>query len=168
MLFLSAYLVKKRPNMISEKVTVGNDKIFILIAPGFEEGPTIYCLAHLREAGLPVSLVSRTSGAVRGQHGLMILPDQTLAQTMSVKPRMVLIPGGRQCLAALAADPRVHELLKATLCNKGYIAAALKRHSLLTSDGFNLFMESSNFIPQEEQPIEAFANQLLVLTQVYS
>ena len=154
--------------MVSEKVTVGSDKIFILLAPGFEEGPTIYCLARLREAGLPVSLVSRTSGMVRGQHGLMVRPDQTLAQIISIKPRMVLIPGGRQCLAALAADPRVHELLKSTLCNEGYIAAAMKSQFLSTSDGFNLFMESDHFIPQEEQSVENFAEHLLVLTQVYN
>jgi hypothetical protein len=167
MLFLNTYPIQKETNMISEKIPVGSDKIFILLAPGFEEGPTIYCLAHLREAGLPVSLVSRTSGIVRGQHGLMVRPDQTLAQTMSTKPRMVLLPGGRQCLAALAADPRVHELLKTTLCNKGYIAAAMKRQSLAASDGFTIFSENSNFIPQEDRPIEEFADQLLVLSQVY-
>lgn len=98
----------------------------------------------------------------------MVLPDQTLAQTVSIKPRMVLIPGGRQCLAALAADPRVHELLQATLCNKGYIAAAMSSQSLLTSDSFNLFVENEHFISQGAQPIETFAGQLLLLSQVYS
>ncbi|MFZ0547044.1 MAG: DJ-1/PfpI family protein [Candidatus Promineifilaceae bacterium] len=153
--------------MISEKKMIENDKIFILLAPGFEEGIVIYCLAHLREAGLPVSLVGLTSGMVRGQHGLMVRPDQTVARAASTKPRIVLIPGGRQCLAGLSADPRIHELLEATVYNEGRIAAAMKSQELISSNGFAALIDSGYFISQENQTVETFADQLLALGQVY-
>lgn len=104
--------------------------VVVLIATGFDELEVAGCLHPLREAGLRVALVGLTSGIIFGQHGLRVLPDVTLGQFHAAQwpPRLLVIPGGSGHAAALVADPRVHQLLQATLARQGQVAVWATAH----------------------------------------
>lgn len=141
-----------------------NNKVLILLAPGFEEKTTIYLLDHIREAGLPVSLVSLTAGLVTGLHGLSVRPDCSLEQLTTRTPhRLIIVPGGRQCTSSLVTDPRVHQLLEVTLKNDGFVAATLTAEPLLMQVGIPAPSDKPRFIPQKDIEVEEFANLLINL-----
>lgn len=137
-------------------------KVLILVAPGFEERGVVYTLVTLREAGLPVSLVSLSSGLISGLHGLTIRPDYTMEQVVPDMPgRMVIIPDGQQCVSSLLADPRVHRLMDATVHREGYVATMLVAGQLLAQAGIPRDGASPHFIDQKDLSIPDFTNQLL-------
>lgn len=132
-------------------------KVFILLAPGFEEGTAIYCLAQLREAGVPVSLVGASAGLISGAHGVTVQPDATLRKVTAVSPpKLILIPDGKQAVTTLLSDPRVHQLFVATTENDGRIAAMPVAASMLEE----LITEIS-LIVQANDSLNKFTNQLI-------
>lgn len=139
-------------------------KVIILIAPGFEERGVVYFLAGLREAGLPVSLVSLSAGLVTGLHGLPVRPDYTMEQLIPDLPgRMVIIPDGQQCVSALLADPRVHRLLDSTVRDEGHVATTILAGQLLAQAGIPANGAAARFVSQGDQGIADFTNQLINL-----
>ncbi len=150
--------------MIIQQTQLNSGKVIILVASGFEEGATIYCLDRLREAGIPVSLVSVSAGLISGSHGVAVRPDCTLGQlTMSPPPKIVLIPDGKKSVSALLADPRVHRLLAATIENDGTIAAMPAAAAMLggmESEGETIV---SSIITQSNASLDEFADQIINL-----
>lgn len=141
-----------------------NNKVLILLAPGFEEITTVYLLTHMREAGLSVSLISLTAGLVTGHHGLAVRPDYSLEQLNTKPPsQLLIVPGGRECTSALVTDPRVHQLIDTTLNNNGYVAATLTAEAFLTQMGISTLRDNPNFIQQENMEIESFTKLLVNL-----
>ena len=100
----------------------------ILLADGFEETDAIVVLGLLRQAGLCVKSLGLTSGLICSAHGVCILPDLTFDDldrlTEATAIRMVILPEGRNGLARLEADPRVHRLLRQVAAERGYIATS--------------------------------------------
>lgn len=136
-----------------------NGEVFILLAPGFEEGSAIYCLDRLREAGILVSLVGLSAGLISGAHGVTVRPDRTLGQTSTLTPPyMVLVPDGKKSVTALLADPRVHRLLTATIENNGNIAAMPAAAAMLENGGIGLKIPP--LIPFTGS-LDEFASQLI-------
>lgn len=149
--------------MSTYQYTPGN-RVFVLLAPGFEEGPAIYCLDRMREKGLPVSLVSLSAGLVNGLHGVAVRPDYTLDQLLPGTPcRLVIVPGGRQCVASLIADPRVHQLFDATLENEGFLAAMDSAEPLLAQIGISTTIFPSRFVSQQNMGVDEFSTRLIDL-----
>lgn len=99
--------------------------MLVIVADGFEETEVIAFMSILRQAGLCVKSVGLTSGLVSSIHGVWLMPDLTLADiddlidTKSVSA--VILPGGRQNLSRLKADPRVHRLLRQVVAQRGRI-----------------------------------------------
>jgi hypothetical protein len=99
-----------------------------LFVDGFEERETIIPLCLLRQAGLCARSVGLTSGLVSSAHGVWLMPDLTLADlddwtnTMSIS--VVILPEGRQSLARLETDPRVHKLLRQVVARNGQIVTS--------------------------------------------
>lgn len=140
----------------------GGKNVAILLAPGFLEGDTIYCLDRLRGAGISVSIVGLASGLITGAHGLSVKPDSTLNQLQSGSLfEMVLIPGGPQCTAALLADPRVHEMFDCTWQSKGRVAVLIDAEPEMKRAG--LLDTSERWLPQGTRQIDAFTNELINL-----
>ena len=152
--------------MVTSKVPQSNS-ILILLAPGFEETPVVYCLDHMREAGLPVSLVGLSTGLIKGLHGLTVRPDASLDHLLSgTIYQGVIVPGGHQCVSSLLTDPRVHQLLEATLQNKGFIAAmATAANLLLAQSSIPELAGMSCFVEQAEMEISQFTERLINLLQ---
>lgn len=141
-----------------------SNRVLILLAPGFEERGTIYLLDHMREEGLPVSLVSLTAGLVTGLHGLTVRPDYSLDQLMTKGPyQLIIVPGGRQCTSSLVTDPRVHQLLDATLKSDGFVAATVTAEPILTQAGVPAASDRPRFIPQKDMEVEEFTSKLVNL-----
>lgn len=142
--------------------SVPNHRIVILLAPGFEETAVVYCLDHMREAGLPVSLVGLSTGILKGLHGLAVRPDYSLDQLSAEAGCLgVIVPGGSQCVTALLTDPRVHRLLDATLQQEGFVAAMATAVPLLFQSGILVSSTTPRFIPQKDMDINEFTNQLI-------
>lgn len=137
-----------------------SDKIFILLAPGFEESTVVFCLEQMREAGLSVSLVSLSTGLVSGLHGLVLRPDYSLDQLLpGLSCRLVIVPGSRQCASSLLADPRVHHLLRNTLNGGGFIVSTTTATPLLKQTEIST-LRPTHFISQEDIEIFELINQL--------
>ncbi|MFO7682008.1 MAG: DJ-1/PfpI family protein [Chloroflexota bacterium] len=138
--------------------------MFILIAPGFEEAPAIYCLAQLREACLSVSLVGLAVGQVTGWHGLTILPDLTLDQVGEYEAlKLVVIPGGRQCATMLLIDPRVHRLLNRVIAQEGRVGVMGTAVPVVTQSGLLPPSLDGPYVLQSGEELEAFVSELVRL-----
>jgi putative intracellular protease/amidase len=118
---------RERPVTLSANDTSQTCAI-VLLADGFEETDAIVVLGLLRQAGLYVKSLGLTSGLICSAHGVRILPDLTfddldrLAESTAIS--MVILPEGRNGLARLEADPRVHRLLRQVAAERGYIVTS--------------------------------------------
>lgn len=150
--------------MIIKQTQSTSRKIAILLTTDFEEGSTIYCLARLREAGIPASLVGVSAGLISGAHGIIVRPDCTLGQlSLTPPPQIIFIPDGKKSVSTLLADPRVHRLLDTIANNNGTIAAMPIAASML--DGVEIGEETavSSLITQSNNSLDEFADQLINL-----
>ncbi len=139
-------------------------RIMILLAPGFEEAASVYCLTSLREAGLSVSLVGLTSGLIKGFNGLAVRPDCTLDELPSAfVPHAIIVPGSEQCAALLLVDPRVHQLFSSTIANGGFVAALSAAECVLMRAGIPTPADSAHFIAQNGRKITEFSEALIDL-----
>ncbi|HRQ40113.1 MAG TPA: DJ-1/PfpI family protein [Chloroflexota bacterium] len=142
--------------------SVPNNRIVILLAPGFEETAVVYCMEHMREAGLPVSLVGLSAGILKGLHGLAVRPDYSLDQlSPETVHQGVIMPGGPACVSALLTDPRVHRLLDVTIQNSGFVAVLATAVPLFTQSVSQLTTAAPHFIRQGEMGITEFTDYLI-------
>jgi len=102
--------------------------VLIVIADGFEEADAIVILSLLRQAGLCVKSVGLTSGLICSVHGVLVMPDLTLADleclTEAPPIGMVILSEGSHSLSRLEADPRVHRLLRQVVAQRGQIVTS--------------------------------------------
>lgn len=143
---------------------IAHDRILILLAPGFEESPLVYCMEQMREAGLGVSLVSASSGLVRGRRGLVVQTDGSFTQlNREQRYRLIVVPGGREAIAYLLNDPRFHRLVESTLHGEGFVAAMRSAVPLLAQTGIPQPAFQDHFIAQDDMEIEGFTRHLIQL-----
>lgn len=148
-------------------MTLPRNRIYqalILLAPGFIESTTVSCLQSLREAGFSVGVVALSAGLTRGYYGLEVQADFTLSQIQSSdSPRLLVIPDGKEAVATLLADPRVHRLIAQTTRNEGCVAvmsvaeAGLRRASLLSA------ANESSFLLQGSMSLRDFVSRMIAL-----
>lgn len=107
---------------------VGQKCALLIIADGFEEAETLVLLSALRQAGLCIKSVGLTNGLVSGAHGVWLMPDLALADLNRLMHmaaiRLIILPEGRQSLARLEADPRIHRLLRQVVAQHGQVATS--------------------------------------------
>ena len=102
---------------------VMKDKIYVMVADGFEEMDVSAVTCTLRGLGLPVAVVGLTTGPVRGAYGLSLMPDCTLGEVAMDSPRAAVLPGGILAARRFSAEPRVHALLRKIADCGGYVMA---------------------------------------------
>lgn len=102
-------------------------EVLVLVATHFDEIPTVYCLCKMRTEGFLTKLVGLTPGLQTGLCGLKVRPDAHLSEIVTMNStngrRLVILTGGDECRARLLSDPRVHQLVAATLKDGGFVAA---------------------------------------------
>jgi 4-methyl-5(b-hydroxyethyl)-thiazole monophosphate biosynthesis len=110
-------------------------KIYVLLAPGFEESDVSTVTRTLRRSGFRVAVVGLTAGLVRGAYGLSLSPDWTLSEVEKEHPRAIVLPGPIQAARQLNADPRVHILLRRVAEQGGYVVAIDAAYTVLRNAG---------------------------------
>jgi hypothetical protein len=116
--------------------------------------------------------VGLTSGLIGSVHGVWIMPDLTLTDldhsldAMSISA--VILPEGRQSLARLETDPRVHRLLRQAVAQRGRIVTGREGLRVLRAagmwegkpEGSNDGQEVPVLLREPGQPLEALAQDL--------
>lgn len=140
----------------------GHGSALILLAADFREGRTVYCVERLRQAGISVSLVGLSAGLITGYHGMTLRPDVTLSQLPeAMNHKLVLIPDGKECISALFADPRVHQLIETTLENQGLVAAMPEAEAMLEQASLVTSGTAASFMWQKDRDFEGFVKELI-------
>lgn len=138
-------------------------RILLFLAHGYEELAAVVCLKQMREAGLPVSLVGLSSVFVKGSHGLLIQPDHSLAEICQMGGALgVIIPGGYQCAASLAIDPRVHQFLEEVLDGNGFVALMATAVASFNQANFSSTAEG-RYIEQGDRTLDEFVDYLIAM-----
>lgn len=149
--------------MLRKNVSNGGKKIAIIIAPSFDEGPVVYCLDRLREAGISVSLISLSAGLITGAHGLSVRADYSLDRhDDTVVFRLLVLPGSTACSRTILNDPRIHKLLVKTWESGGYVAAMGTAAAVMNESRMDHHYPEQYLIQGDTNLID-FANDLLNL-----
>lgn len=138
--------------------------IFILIGPKFDEITAVSCLSHMRAQSLTISLVGLLPGPLRGQRGLLVCPDLSLAELesrcfTSEAPPLLIIPGSYESAALLLTDPRVHQICKNTLKLAGVVAAFQPAQRLLAQS--EIGRDETGLLVQDGMETAVFVQHLI-------
>ena len=88
------------------------NKVYVMLADGFEESEAIVPVDLLRRAGVDVILVSMNETAnVLGSHGISIVADEIFAQCDWDQASLLMLPGGKVGTENLERHAGLRELL---------------------------------------------------------
>jgi hypothetical protein len=141
--------------------------VLILIAAQCDEEFAVRCVCQIRQKGISAALVGLHPGPITGAHGIWLRPDLNLADIevtiITHSPPILVLPGPYECTMKLLFNPRVHELIEATLGGGGQVAAVSpKIRDLLVRSGLTVPEEDKNrFIFQEWLTAGEFIDQLV-------
>ena len=81
--------------------------ILVLWTAGFQEATATIFVTELRQAGLRVKVIGLTRHQIKGSHGLVLVPDLTLAQVQPLLPQTThfIIPTTLAFMQHLQNDP---------------------------------------------------------------
>jgi putative intracellular protease/amidase len=122
--------------------TITKSRVFVLLAPGFEETVVSIATRTLRRQGISVALVGLAAGPVRGAYGLSFVPDKALSEVERRYPQAVVLPGGLQATRHLCADPRSPAMVRQVLDHGGYILVMDTAYIVLQKMGLLATIES--------------------------
>lgn len=107
-------------------MTTKNHALWVLLAPGFDEGFVAQCVAQFAAVGTPVLRVGLQAKKLTSQEGRRWRPDFYLldCDTLPQPPSGVILPGGELCATHLLIDPRVHQLVGQVLQRGQPVAGA--------------------------------------------
>lgn len=140
--------------------------IGILISNGFNESDVAYCLSQLRMAGLPTAVIGAINNTISSQHGLLVHPDESLnSLSKETHFRLLIIPGGRECVNNLLSSPGFHSQLEKNGRNGGYIAILRDAEPALQQTSLFTRSQTNNILCQSDQPLAAFCQQLIKVSK---
>lgn len=105
------------------------------LAQGCEEMEAVTIIDILRRAGIEVTTAGLSPGEVKASRGTRLLPDTTLDTCVGREWDLVVLPGGLPGSTNLDADPRVHQLLKASVAGGKHAAAICAAPKVLANAG---------------------------------
>lgn len=119
---------------------MGNQRVYLFLADGFEEIEALTPVDFLRRVGVPVTTVGVTGKTVVGAHGISVAADVADEEARELleggeAPAMVILPGGMPGAKNLDESPLVESFLKAALLNESYIAAICAAPMILGKRG---------------------------------
>ena len=102
-------------------------KVLVIMADNCEEGEVTTIIDIMRRAGFETTGASIAGEYVTGQHGCRILADEVMGEDIAPYKAYdaIVLPGGWGAADAMAADPRITELVQ-------YFAAQWKHSLCLT------------------------------------
>jgi 4-methyl-5(b-hydroxyethyl)-thiazole monophosphate biosynthesis len=99
-------------------------RVLVPLAEGFEEIEAVTAIDVLRRAEIEVVVAGLEPGPVRGSRGVVVTPDEPLAEVVDLDFDAVVLPGGGPGSQALAGDERVGAILKRHAA-AGHLVAAI-------------------------------------------
>lgn len=86
-------------------------EVVVLLAEGFEEIEAITVIDTLRRAGIDTLVAAVGAGlSVMGGHGISVTADRLLDEVTTLKPKMVVLPGGGKGVQNIAASKAARTL----------------------------------------------------------
>ena len=110
-------------------------RVFVPLAPGFEEIEAVTIIDVLRRAGVEVVVAGTSVGLIEGSNGIKISADKTLDQVRVSDFDMIALPGGTLGVENLKKDARLLPLLREFSEKGKYLSAICAAPSLLSSAG---------------------------------
>jgi len=86
-------------------------RVLVPLAPGAEELEAVTVIDLLRRAGFTVVVAGLDDGPVQCSRGVVIVPDQPLAEVLNEDFDLIVLPGGLPGADHLRDDSRVQSLL---------------------------------------------------------
>jgi len=126
-------------------------KTAVIFAPGCEEGEALTIVDIMRRAELPCDMVGLESLEVTGAHGMTMLCDKVMDETVK-NYDMVVLPGGYGGADAMRDNETFQSVLKQMHAEGKYIAAicaapvALDKAGLLEGKQFTCYPSTAEKI----------------------
>jgi hypothetical protein len=96
---------------------------------------------------------------------LVIRPDCSLEQVPRTGPyKLIILPGDKECVSALVADPRVHRLVEQTIENDGYVGVLPVAECVLRTVGFINTTNEAHFITHKNG-LDSFTQRLVDIAE---
>ena len=87
--------------------------VVVPLVDGFEEIEAVTIIDVLRRADIPVTVVGKQRGLVRGSHGIAVEVDRAMSEIDASSVTMLVLPGGLPGSNTLASDAEVQALVRA-------------------------------------------------------
>ena len=110
--------------------------VYIFFAEGFEEIEALAPMDFLRRAKIPVTSVSLSPGAVKGAHGISVVPDAVFSDVNFSDAEVIVLPGGMPGTVNLDQFPAISDLLSSVWSKGGYLAAICAAPTILAKRGY--------------------------------
>jgi hypothetical protein len=109
--------------------------VFVIWGDNFDEAAAAIFITELRRAGLRVKVVGLTQQAMRGTHGMAILPDLTLEEALllATQARYIIIPCPAPHLKRLRNEPRLRQFFDLCHTNQARFIVNQTGHSELAA-----------------------------------
>ncbi len=135
---------------------MGNKKVLVILADGFEEIEAITPIDVLKRAGLDVTIAGLSSTTVGGSHGIKFQADLLLDQYRGL-PDAVILPGGLPGAKNLAESKAVIQLVKKMNDQKKIVGAICAAPALVLAPNGILNGKKATCYPGFEKN---FSNQV--------
>jgi 4-methyl-5(b-hydroxyethyl)-thiazole monophosphate biosynthesis len=136
-------------------------RVLVLLAAGCEEIEAVTPIDVLRRAGVTVVAAGLTAGPLVASRGVRLLPDVTLDEVLTDPFDMVVVPGGMGGATALAADPRVGNLLARLKGEDRWIAAICAAPALVLEPNGHI-AGAATCHPSMKERIASYMDQRVV------
>jgi len=110
-------------------------RALVPLAQGCEELEAVTIIDLFRRAGIETVVAGLSTGPVKASRGVVLAPDTTLDAVMDQEFDLIVLPGGLPGADHLDRDPRIRQLLIATLEKGGQAAAICAAPKVLANAG---------------------------------
>ncbi|MEO7769233.1 MAG: catalase-related domain-containing protein, partial [Ferruginibacter sp.] len=126
------------------KNTVQTRQVAIFAADGVNENSFGNMKAALEKAGAKIKVISPKLGAIKGDKGMEIMPDQSFLTATSVVFDALYLPGGSKSVATLKNEAAAIHFINETYKHCKPIAADGEGIDLLKSSSVGYILEAEN------------------------
>jgi hypothetical protein len=144
------------------KMPKNHHYVFVLWADEFEEHAATTFITELREAGLRVKMVGLTPQPIRGAHGVVLAPDLTLDQALSLAAKAIclVMPYASPGIKRLKNDPRLVELFRQARVNQAWFVLGQLPETDIAASGLLPRSSEQIMIYPDSEDLVTFAREL--------
>ena len=137
---------------------MGNKKVAVLLANGFEEGEALFVVDIIRRAGFICDAVSVEEEIVQGSHGIKTIADLLLKKADRDSYDMIVLPGGLPGADTLRDNETVINWVKDFAARPDkYVAAICAAPQVLAKAGVSVGRRLTSYPGEKYQKLFADA-----------